>query len=96
MGPVLNWGAGGGGEHSCHLAVPACTSSSFLGAILQGFTKVRSYFLSGGFLFLPNNDPFGTWCQQALAAAKGLDFLHKRKKGPGFQGCGWPHTQTWL
>jgi hypothetical protein len=45
---------------------------------------------------LPNNDPFGTWCQQALAAAKGLDFLHKRKKGPGFQGCGWPHTPTWL
>lgn len=31
---------------------------------------------------MPNNDPFGTWCQQAVAVAKGLDFLYKRKRFP--------------
>lgn len=60
--------------------VPARTSPSFLGAILQGFTEARPHFPSGGFLFWPNNDSCRVLVPAGCGCCQGLDFLRAERE----------------
>lgn len=82
-------------------SVLPCTSPSFSGTILQGFTEARPHFPSGGFLFWPNNDSHWDLVPAGYSCCQGLDFLHAEKGDPSHgdlllasPGCEL-HTQIW-
>lgn len=88
---------GWGGAAVIH-SVPASTSPSFSGAILQGFTEARPHFPSGGFLFWPNNDSCRDPVPAGCSCCQGLDFLHTERrevKAPGVVLLAFPgHNPT--